>query len=257
MSHWYAQNGVPMYEVKCTTKEGMRPTTITDARKLNLVPSVTTIIASSAKPALDRWKQTELLKATMELPRSKCSSDEEWIARVLKTSQEKGKNAANLGTQIHDQLERFFLHENHLELREYVDPALEALHEADLLGPDNWPENSFGHPLGFGGKVDLNGIDQLGNRFILDFKTKDTDDESKMVGYDDHCMQLAAYRVGLNLPNAKCYNLFISTKKPGLVKLIEWSEADLQRGWDMFYCLLRFWQLQNRFHNVEKIEKAA
>ena len=32
---------------------------------------------------------------------------------------------------------------------------------------------------------------------------------------------------------------------PGMVKIIEWSPEDLNRGWKMFSNLLGFWQLKN------------
>jgi len=28
---------------------------------------------------------------------------------------------------------------------------------------------------------------------------------------------------------------------------VEWSEEDLTRGWEMFKCLLQYWQLKNQF----------
>ena len=50
--HWYGQDGSPQYTV--TAKDGQqRPTTLRDARKFNLVPSVTTVLKVAAKPGLD------------------------------------------------------------------------------------------------------------------------------------------------------------------------------------------------------------
>ena len=50
-THWYDQKGAPAYTVKA--KDGSdRPTTLRDARKMNLAPSVTTILKVAAKPAL-------------------------------------------------------------------------------------------------------------------------------------------------------------------------------------------------------------
>ena len=52
-NHWYKQDGSPCYEVPyADPKKGMRSTTIRDARKLNLVPSVTTILQVMDKPGL-------------------------------------------------------------------------------------------------------------------------------------------------------------------------------------------------------------
>ncbi len=107
-------------------------------------------------------------------------------------------------------------------------------------------EASFAHPLGFGGKVDLHSK-STENGIVLDFKTKNTSDVKKMKGYSEHIMQLAAYREGLGIPNARCYNLFISTQNPELVVLQEYKEDDLKRHWQMFLCLLRYWRLSNKF----------
>jgi hypothetical protein len=60
-------------------------------------------------------------------------------------------------------------------------------------------------------------------------------------------MHLAAYRIGLGMPNARCANVFASVSHPGLVKVKEWSEEELRRGWAMFQALLNFWQLKNKF----------
>lgn len=103
--------------------------------------------------------------------------------------------------------------------------------------------------MGFGGKVDLYCMaDQyapLG--IVLDAKSKDFGPDDKVEAYDENLLQLAAYRHGLGLPHARCANVFCSRTHPGLVKVIEWSEQDLVKGWEMFQCLLRFWKLKNNF----------
>ncbi|MEY2743609.1 MAG: hypothetical protein RL310_518, partial [Actinomycetota bacterium] len=115
----------------------------------------------------------------------------------------------------------------------------------DLLnrayGKQDWiSEKSFCHPQGFGGKVDLHC--QIA---VIDIKTKAFGPGDDPVGYDEHLMQLAAYRSGLILPGASCANLFVSTTHPNLVSLYEWTQADLDRGWRMFEALLTFWQAKN------------
>jgi len=54
--HWYrADDGKPQYTVPA--KDGsLRPTTLRDARKMNLLPSVTTVMKIAAKPAINVWK---------------------------------------------------------------------------------------------------------------------------------------------------------------------------------------------------------
>ena len=75
---------------------------------------------------------------------------------------------------------------------------------------------------------------------VIDIKSKDFGPDDKIDAYDEHLMQLAAYRYGLNVKNARCANVFVSRTTPGLVKIIEWAEEDLVKGWEMFKCLLQF-----------------
>jgi hypothetical protein len=82
---------------------------------------------------------------------------------------------------------------------------------------------------------------------VLDAKTKEFAEDDKVDGYDEQCMQLAAYRHGLGIPHARCANVFASVSYPGLIRVVEWSEADLKRGWEMFQTLLHYWKLKNNF----------
>jgi hypothetical protein len=62
-------------------------------------------------------------------------------------------------------------------------------------------------------------------------------------------MQLAAYRIGLGLPRARCANVFVSRNHPGLIKIVEHSQEELERSWLMFHSLLTFWYLKNKLNN--------
>lgn len=249
--HWYrADNGAPQYTVKA--KDGSdRPTTLRDARKFNLVPSVTTVMKVAAKPALDVWKNEQLLLAALTLPRRPEETEKEFIARVIVDSKETGKRAAEAGTRIHESIERWYNGDKNVE---HVDTA-KAFEESVFNHFKTHPfqpwltERSFSSNLGFGGKVDLYcAADEhapLG--IVLDAKSKNFGPDDKVDAYDEHVMQLAAYRNGLGLPHARCANAFASRTHPGLIKIVEWSEEDLVKGWEMFQCLLRFWKLKNNF----------
>jgi hypothetical protein len=54
-SHWYALDGKPVHTLPTKDGDGVRPTTIRDARKMGLLPSVTNIISQWDKPQLTRW----------------------------------------------------------------------------------------------------------------------------------------------------------------------------------------------------------
>lgn len=235
--HWYARDGTPAYTVQGSN--GVRPTTLRDARKLNLVPSVTTILNIASKPGLELWKQRQLLLAALTLPKINSESEDEYIDRIIRDAKEEGKAAADAGTDIHASIESFYRGEVVSTHNFHVKGVVDAL--ASKFGPQAWiPERSFAHELGYGGKVDLHCAEA-----VVDIKTKENLD--KVEAYDEHRMQLAAYRVGLGLPSAKCANIFVSRAHPGMVTVIEHSEEDMQKSWEMFTYLLKFWQLSKGY----------
>ena len=82
---------------------------------------------------------------------------------------------------------------------------------------------------------------------VIDTKSKDFGPGDKVDAYDEHLIQLAAYRAGLDLPKARCANVFVSRSHPGLVRIVECTQDDLKRGWEMFAHLLALWKLKNDF----------
>jgi hypothetical protein len=240
--HWYGRDGSPQYTV--TAKNGnQRATTLADARKMNLVPSVTTIIKSAASPGLEAWKLNQMLLAALTLPRIDGEPEEEFVQRVVKDSKEHAKMAAERGTAVHSAIESMYSGVMHSEYAEHQAGCYRAI-ELEYGITEFQPEKAFAHELGFGGKVDL--FSKEGNGVVLDIKSKEFSDPTKVQGFDEHMMQLAAYRVGLDLPDARCANVFVSVTNPGLVVVKEWSQEDLARGWLMFQGLLKYWQAKNQ-----------
>ena len=250
--HWYGQDGSPQYTV--TAKDGQqRPTTLRDARKLNLVPSVTTVLKVAAKPGLDVWKNEQLLLAALTLPRVLGETEKEFIARVVTDSKATGKLAAEQGTRIHESIEQWYDGNKNVEHRETAMRFEEAVFNHFKTHPHQpWrTEISFSDKMGFGGKVDLycEPDEHAVRGIVLDAKSKEFGPDDKVEGYLENVMQLAAYRVGLGLPHARCANVFASRTHPGLIKIIEHSHEELERSWLMFQSLLRFWSLKNQFND--------
>ena len=240
-NHWYTRDGVPQYTVEAK-KGGQRATTLRDARTMNLVPSVTTILNIAAKPALLAWMQQQVLYAALTLPRRPDEPEKEYIDRIINDSKEQGRSAADAGTDIHASIQGHYEGKTTGKHAEMVAACTKAIN--DHFGEAVWiSERSFAHEAGFGGKCDLFCAGTL--NAVVDIKTKEFTDPDKIGGYDEHMMQLAAYRVGLGIPNARCANVFVSRNVPGLVVVKEWPLEDLATGWEMFLHLLAFWQLKN------------
>lgn len=233
-AHWYTMDGMPAYETQA--KNGsMRPTTLRDARTRKLIPSVTTIIKSAASPGLEQWKLEQMLLAALTLPRLDKEPETDFLKRVRADSKEQAKAASERGTALHASIEGSYKGNDDGKHPQHVHGVRKALES--VYGKQDWiAEKSFGSQYGFGGKIDL-----CSSAAVLDIKSKEFSDEKPPEGYDEHLMQLAAYRMGMNLPSAACANVFVSVTHPGLVHIHPWSEEDLQRGWKMFCGLLNFW----------------
>lgn len=230
--HWYHQDGTPCYTVIAKNGEP-RPTTLRDGKKLGLVPSVTTIIKLLANTGLDYYKQEQTILACLTLPKHAEESDDDYISRIIVDSKSHAKNAADDGTKIHTSIESYYLGSwdlvdiAHQETVLAADAAL-----TEQFGKQDWvPEKTFAKD-GFAGKTDLSA-----DGIIVDTKTKEMDVGDKPAIYDSYPMQLAAYRVGLGMPDARGANLFVSRNNPGVVVVKEYTPEELDRGWKMFQLL--------------------
>jgi len=240
-THWYTRDGNPMYTVPSKKDGSQRPTTLRDAREKNLVPSVTTILNIAAKPGLNVWLQEQAILAALTLPRGEDETESAWLKRVVQDSKAQARDAADRGTEIHAAVQGFYEGQKASAYPFHVQTCTKAIE--GRYGVKKWvAERAFAHEMGFGGKVDLHCED-----VVIDIKTKDFSDPSKVVAYEENLMQLAAYRVGLGIPEARCANVFISRTNPDAVAIKEWDEEDLIRGWAMFTALLAFWQYKNQY----------
>jgi hypothetical protein len=234
--HWYVKGtGEPFYTM--TGAKGQeRAVTLRDAKKLGtIVPSVTTILRLVDKPGLTQWFIKNAIMSARTLPSIPGESDEDYEKRIILDSQEKQNTAMQLGTDIHAAIENAYLGKDvPQEYQAHVDATRSAV-QAVFNTPVWSAERSFATDR-FGGKLDLSA-----DGIVIDFKTKEFGPTDKVQAWDEQIWQLAAYRQGLNMPTARCANVYISTSVPGLVKVIEHKEEDLAQGWKCFQCLLDFY----------------
>jgi hypothetical protein len=239
-THWYTRDGAPMYTVPSKKDGSPRNTTLRDARELNLIPSVTTILNIAAKPGLTVWLQEQAILAALTLPRDEDEPESVWLKRVVQDSKQQAKDAADKGTEIHEAIQSYYEGKKESKYPFHVSSCVNII--KSHYGDVKWvAEQSFGHELGFGGKCDMHTTDAGG--IVIDIKTKEFTDVTKPLWY---LLQIAAYRVGLGIPTARCANVFVSRTDPELAVVKEWEEDDLQRGWEMFTHLLAYWQLKNQ-----------
>ena len=253
--HWYTRAGAPAYTqiiASGKSKGKERPTTIRDARKHNLLPSVTTIIDVLDKPALTNWKCNRAREAALW-------ETYQWMMDCAPQVAEKfqgeygldepdTEDKAGRGSEIHAALEQWLGGGGIVKGYEsYIIVLEEVMDEYSISITDVVPERSFASTHGFGGAVDFS--TNSGQPFIIDFKTKDMNatQAKEVKAYDNHIMQLGAYRIGLGLPGATLINLFLSRNNPDVYKVVEWSEEDAKWGEQAFLDTFQTWKSIKRY----------
>lgn len=247
--HFYWPDGRPAYEVSSADGSRMITPTIVQARKLGLKGSVTTIMGIMAKPWLERWKREQMALAALTLPRKSIESDREYLYRLDQDSRAYTEQRADEGTAIHK--------------------AIEQSYRNELFDP-KWIQHVA--------KV-RQAIYVIDGPFVGDFKTKETlaGKEDRDLFFDEHVMQLAAYRDavvrgGQGLDDGLVFEHAFATEeyggrvdvmrphltsdsplvsimvgvKPAEVKIKFWTEDEAQRGLRMFRHCLGLWKEKNR-----------
>jgi hypothetical protein len=238
--HWYLPCGTPFYTI--VGKNGKeRNVTLREARPVNAVPSVSAIGGLAPAPQLVNWKLNQVIQLAAENPQGPKEGMQAYMDRIQRIFWERGQAIMDKGSDIHGAIEKAMTDTVWIP-RPEASAAIKTLGE--WAGLDSWrSEKSFCHPLGFGGKCDAH---KPG--FVVDFKTKEDFVEGQSLKtWDNHAIQLAAYRHGFGLHTARCAIIYISTQVPGLVQLVEVPQDDLSKGWEMFKALLLYWQAKNRY----------
>jgi len=244
--HWYTTTGEPMHFVPKAKGDGTRRTTITDARKLGLLPSVTSVLGILRKPALERWLIQQAVQAVVTAPDMPGESLDAKLERVLEVERQQdqeSKNAMDLGTRIHEALEQ------RLSSKPF-DAVL-----ADTIAPVVAEVARLGNVVatekivvgdGYAGKTDLVLSHPSGDLIVIDFKTtKKLPDKGS---WPEKRLQLAMYAKALAKPPAVVRmvgNIYISTTEPG--KWCSYTWPDWENDAEIGAMLVKIWQWQNQY----------
>jgi len=241
-SHWYHVDGRPCYELPKKDGSGTKTPTLADARKLSLLPSVTTILKILAKPALERWKIEQAVLAVSTSPRLPGEGDDAFIDRILNTERVQDQErdaAAKRGTDIHNALEALAEGQG---IDDGIAPwVLPAWNHIRTFG-DNYKSEVVLVGNGYAGKSDLI-MDSLDPEYeiVVDYKT--TKKLPEKASWTEHRLQLAAYAKAQFSKTGKkmlTYNLYVSTTELGKFALFE--NPPYEADYAAFRNLVLFWQ---------------
>lgn len=278
--HWYTKDGHACHQVPYAAsnkaKAGqLKSTTLTDARKLKLLPSVTQILKLLAKPGLQDWKDEQLLIAAdawfAKVLSKIVSSPElavetypgvkfadflqeirgdftEWARTIHRDSKVSVEEAIQRGHRIHEATDQF-------ATRGLLpaDPAIQPLFRPFK----NWFESHVTNVKqteftvvgnGYAGTLDLLAtIRGMGDR-VVDYKSRGWEPGKKPLIYKEDGMQLAGYRRAVSSSMGGSLqeeigmtSVFINTKDECPVYVHDWTNEEIRRHERMFMLTFELW----------------
>lgn len=261
--HWYDhKTGAPRYEIPYAgNRPGMKTPTLTDARKLGFVPSVTSVLGILDKPGLNNWKVDQAILAALTNPAIHDDMPHDELMRTIKRdASEQAKQAAQRGTDIHNAIEHHLKGVYSAVPQQYLpitDAVLNLLLEKAPESAGHWkPESHLPGGLGYGGKCDLHS-----DEYLIDFKTKEFTqadiDAGKVKGWPEQEVQLVAYDHGFGGPRRKLANVFVSVTEPGLCHWYEWPDDGYDAALRKWQTTLECWFAWKQYKPEIELEQAA
>ena len=254
MSHFYDENGESKHTVVGKTTGKPRPSTIKDAKAHGWYPSVTTILDILAKKSLEQWKESQVALAARRLLAEGTkvhfnTEDKSFVGIVREEAFKQVDDAADLGTGVHEALEKGLQFKPYeLKYEIYVQAVKQLLdslqvrigkHELRLVNKE----------FGFAGTTDGTFVSPAGYG-IIDFKTCKTKPDTPVEPRDSWPSQIAAYHATHYKEIPSSYmpiaglSVAISTTEIGRVEAIWWSPAQLEKEWNIFYHLTEIYRLK-------------
>jgi len=274
-AHWYQRDGVPLHTV-LSGKGEPRPTTLRDARKLGLYPSVTNILGVIAKPELTAWLQEQAVMAALTLPRIAGETEDAFARRVVEDSLTTRDGAADFGTAFHHGAERIAktLEVDQTEaLSAWLNRYRDWFQENVITC--RWTEQRVvSSEFGYAGTADLLIEHKLHGLCLVDLKTtkmstphpsplpdrggegdgsQRTARPTKFKPYKSWCYQLAAYRKALGV-QARCLNLIVNSVVPETPVEHVWGEAEMDAGLRAFMAARELWVIEKGYDPSEKLK---
>jgi len=259
-AHFYTMLGEPVFELPNKSKGGMRPVTLADARKLELLPSVTTVIRGGRPTpyGLQSWKMDLFGQYLLTTPRQESETDAEYLQRVNEEFQAAQEQAPDLGTQVHGLIACYLRGESLPEYSEAMPVFAKARswideHVATVLAV----EQPLAHrELGYAGTLDAVVKLTDGLVWLMDWKTQAVKDKPR--SYDEWVIQLAACEhlaagcADLDDIDAAA-NLIIPTTDYPAVDFAPWSVDGLVWGWKAFSLALQSYRHNARWPNGKAV----
>lgn len=222
-------------------------------RKLNGLPSPTTVLNILGSPGLRYYFRKQMFESTATTPRLPNESDDDYFDRCCYHADEHGQAARDKGGDFHSWCQAFHFH-----------PSLGPQSPRMLVGMEqqcmayfDWYHQNVRRSLmveqavigqGYAGRVDHVAEMMDGKVLCLDIKTQDTTKKNgKFTYYDQWPIQLGAYAGACKIPINGLMSVAVSVNSPVTIEAKLW-EHPVEYYHDIFMGLLKFWCHSNDYH---------
>ena len=250
-SHWYTKEGAPCHTVPAKDGEH-RNTTLRDARKMGLLPSVTGVLGIIGKESLVSWRIKQALYASLGLPKQEDEAPDYWAKRCIAMSEKSRDDAAVSGSRIHEAIEHGMQNLPYVEdMKPFVEPVIETFKQKpiEILDYEITMANT---EYGYAGTSDLT-FQWSAGYGICDHKTRNTTEGKPFAKYETEPLQLAAYYVSAfgeqSIDSAMLVNCLISRTEPGRHEFVKVENP--RAAWEAFKACLTLWKYLKKYDPCE------
>jgi hypothetical protein len=240
--HWYTEDGKSAHVIiGANGKE--RNTTVADARKLKLLPSVTSVLGILEKPNLTAWKVEQAILSSLTLPRNDGEDLTDYAKRCVADSKESTTKAAQHGTDMHLEAENILLGREHSK-EPTLQPYIETFKKwaKENVVKTYWCEKAL-VGKGYAGRCDaLVELRDIGTA-VIDLKNRKYNPKYEPFYSESDCPQLSAYReiCKEEKPELACVSVVLPSNDPTRILTKQWDEEELVESFEAFKNLLKIW----------------
>lgn len=252
--HWYTVDRKPMHTIVGQNGKE-RDTNLKDAKKLNLLPSVTSILDVVGSKSLEDYKLRQALFYARMCPGGMSERDQ--IKFVREAMDGDLSATAEQGSELHNDFESWAFGKPSVDGKTWSELS-HKLQIKEFLAN----EVALGDiSLGYGGTCDMVFIDTNNDIVIADLKTKKEPTHNGFFSSDSHPLQLGAY-YNLLVKDERFSQFFKGRNVKGAIAFVSrmgrnggvrtndvryYSNIEIQKSSMAFNNLVSFWQHQNNY----------